>query len=177
MGVNKIRLCFLKRLCSPCKYARAIGVNFGKNCVFHKSIIWGSEPYLIKIGDNVRITAGVKFITHDGGVWVLRNLYGDNKIDVFGGISIGNNCNIGWDAIIMPGVKIGDNCVIGAGAVVTKDIPDNSIAVGVPAKVIETVNEYYKKVKLKCDYTKGMSANDKKKYLLNKYYDNVEENK
>ena len=166
---SKLKLKVYKKFASSISYARKIGVDVGNNCEFNDNIIWGSEPYLIKIGDNVRITNGVKFITHDGGVWVLRRLYDDNKIDVFGKICIGNNCNIGWNVIIMPGVKIGNNCVIGAGAVVTKDIPDNSVAVGVPAKVIETIDEYYKKVKLKCDYTKQLNSNDKKKYLLNKY--------
>ena len=51
---------------------------------------------------------------------------------------IGNNCFIGVRSLICPGVKIGDECVIGAGSVVTKDIPSNSMAVGVPAKVIRT---------------------------------------
>ena len=52
-------------------------------------------------------------------------------------VSIGNNCWIGGGAIILPGVTIGNNCVIGAGAVVTKNIPDDSMAVGNPAKVIK----------------------------------------
>lgn len=52
-------------------------------------------------------------------------------------VTIGNDVWIGGRAIILPGVTIGNNCVIGAGAVVTKDIPDNSLAVGFPAKVIK----------------------------------------
>ena len=51
-------------------------------------------------------------------------------------ITIGDNVWIGANAIILPGVKIGSNTVIGAGSVVTKDIPNNSIAAGVPCKVI-----------------------------------------
>ena len=47
----------------------------------------------------------------------------------------------------MPGCKIGNKVVIGAGAVVTKDIPDNSVAVGVPARVIKTADEYFEKLK------------------------------
>lgn len=56
-------------------------------------------------------------------------------------VSIGNDCWIGGGAIILPGVTIGNNCVIGAGAVVTKDIPDNSLAVGNPARVIKKLKE------------------------------------
>lgn len=52
-------------------------------------------------------------------------------------VNIGDNCWIGGGAIILPGVSIGNNCVIGAGAVVTKDIPDDSMAAGNPAKVIK----------------------------------------
>jgi len=51
-------------------------------------------------------------------------------------VTIGDNCYIGYGAIVVPGVTIGDNCVIGAGAVVASDIPANSIAVGNPARVI-----------------------------------------
>ena len=93
------------------------GGKIGENCEIFPNVEFGSEPYLITIGNNVRITNGVKFVTHDGGVWVLRNL-GLKDIDCFGEIIIGDNVHIGWNAIIMPNVKIGDNCVIGAGAVV-----------------------------------------------------------
>ena len=81
---------------------------------------FGSEPYLITIGDHVRITAEARFITHDGGVWVFRNEEKMKDVDVFGTIEIGNNVHLGNDVIIMPNVKIGDNVVIGCGAVVTK---------------------------------------------------------
>lgn len=165
---------FLRRkLLSPVKYAKSIGVKVGENCEFYKDITWGSEPFLIEIGNNVRITKGCSFITHDGGAWVLRNLKknkNDEKIDVFGKIKIGNNVHIGLNSIIMPGVTIGDNCIIGAGAIVTKNVADNSIMVGIPAKKIETIDEYYEKVLKKCDYTKKMSFDEKRKYLIKKYY-------
>ena len=56
-------------------------------------------------------------------------------------VSIGRDCWIGANAVICPGVKIGDNCVIGAGSVVTRDIPDNSFAAGVPCKVVRMLTE------------------------------------
>ena len=56
-------------------------------------------------------------------------------------IIIGKDVWIGSNATIAPGVTIGDNAGIGAGAVVTKDIPENAVAVGVPAKVIKDVQE------------------------------------
>ena len=91
------------------------------------------------------------------------------KIDLFGKIKIGNNVHIGTNATIMPGVIIGDNCIIGCGAVVTKKIPDNSVAVGVPARVIESIDDYIKKHANDFDYTKELSAREKKEYLLSKY--------
>ena len=150
-------------------YFKKGGGRIGKNCEIFSDVFFGSEPYLIEIGDNVRITYGVKFATHDGGVWTLRKMGLLENADVFGRIRIGNNCNIGWNAIILPGVTIGDNCVIGAGAVVTKDIPDNSVAAGCPAKVIESLDEYRDKVMEKYVPTKQMSWGEKKRYLMQYY--------
>lgn len=113
------------------------GGGLGKNCEIFPDVFFGSEPYLIEIGDNVRISYGVKFATHDGGVWTLRKNGILVDADVFGMIKIGDNCNIGWNAIILPGVTIGKNCVVGAGAIVTKDVPDNSVVAGCPARVID----------------------------------------
>lgn len=157
------------RICSDeerIKLCRKKGVKIGENCVVFADVKFGSEPYLIEIGNNVRLTSNVKFVTHDGGMWVLRNLYKDTTIDKFGRIRIGDNVHVGWDVTIMPGVTIGSNCIIGVGAVVTKDIPDNSIAVGIPARVIETVNEYYEKSKSQFVNTHGMDRDAKRQFLL-----------
>ena len=161
-------------LASPYRRAGLIrkymgGVKIGNNCCILDFKAFGSEPYLIEIGDNVRITSGVRFITHDGGIWVLRNNKMLHNADIFGKIKVGNNVHIGINSIIMPGVTIGDNVVIGCGAIVTKDIPSNSVAVGVPARVIESIDEYYNKVKNKCDFTKNLSYEEKRKYLVKKY--------
>ena len=63
-----------------------------------------------------------------------------------GDIVVGDNVYFGLRSMIMPGVTIGDNVIIGAGSIVTKDIPSNSVAVGVPAKVISTKENYINKV-------------------------------
>ena len=149
------------------KLLREMGVKIGDGCEIYPSVSFGSEPYLIELGDNVRLTAGVKITTHDGGLWVLRNLKGEKfkKADRFGKVKIGDNVHIGIGSIIMPGVTIGDNVVIGCSAVVTKDIPSNSVTVGVPAKVIESIDEYYEKVKDKVVFIKNMGSEEKKKYL------------
>ena len=141
------------------------GGVIGCGCEVQSQVEFGSEPYLISIGNHVRITQGVRFITHDGGVWTLRLEEGLSDIDVFGPIKIGNNVHIGWNAIIMPNVTIGDNCVIAAGAVVTKNIPSNSVAAGVPARVVESIEEYRSKVLNKCVHTKHLSTREKKKYI------------
>ncbi len=163
-------------LCSHQKYIEylrtVLKIQIGGECEIYKSVQWGSEPYLISIGNHVRINSGVQFVTHDGGVWVIRRYLKGNdceKIDMFGSIKVRNNVHIGTNAIIMPGVTIGNNCIIGCGAIVTKSIPDNSIAVGVPARVIETIDEYIEKNKGRFEYTKQMNYDEKKKYLLNKY--------
>ena len=151
------------------KMLRERGIKIGEGCEIYSNITWGSEPYLISIGNNVRITAGCKFVTHDGGVWTLRKMKLLENADVFGRISIGDNVHIGLNTIIMPGVTIGNNCVIGCGAVVTKDIPDNTVAVGIPARPIKSIDDYYQKVKQNCDYTKNMSLKEKEMYLKKKY--------
>ena len=155
---------------NPIKFWKKNGAKIGTGCYIHGTAELGSEPFLITIGDHVRVNRGVSFITHDGGTWVLRGL--DEKFknaDLFGKIKIGNNGHIGTDAVIMPGVTIGDNCIIGCRAVVTKDIPDNSIVVGVPARVIKTIQDYEEQHKEDFDYTKHLSFEEKKKYLIEKY--------
>lgn len=145
---------------------RKKGVSIGKGCVIDKTAIFGTEPYLITVGNNVRITHGVKFITHDGSLWTLRKNGLLEDADYFGKIKIGENSNIGWDATILPNVTIGKNCIVGCGAIVTKDVPDNSVVAGIPAKVIESVSEYYEKRKDQCLPTKNFNAEEKKIYLL-----------
>ena len=158
-------LIFLKHFAPLC-YARKIGVRFGKNCKFiHPN--FGSEPFLITMGDHVEITNNVAFITHYGGVWIFRDK--DPDIDAFAPITVGSNVFIGVSAVIMPGVTIGDNCIIGAGSIVTKDIPSNSIAVGVPAKVIKSVDEYYGSIKDKILRLKALPISEKRKILYERF--------
>ena len=148
----------------------------GSGCEFlTTSVPFGSEPYLIEIGNNVRITAGVKFCTHDGGMWVLRHNGMLENADFFGRIKVEDNVHIGWNTIIMPGVTIGHDSVIGVGGVVTKSIPPRSIAVGVPAKVIRSIDDYYEKYKDKVDFVKKFSEKDKERYLCKKYNLEVKE--
>lgn len=100
----------------------------------------GSEPWLVQLGDHVTVAAGVRFITHDGGVWVFRHEFPD--LDVFGAITVGDNVFIGINAILLPGTVVGSNVVIGAGSVVRGRIPDNSVVAGVPARVVRSLDQY-----------------------------------
>lgn len=106
---------------------------------------FGSEPYLVTVGKNCELSGEIKFITHDGGVAVLSNCgyFDGERRDIVAPIVVGDNVVIAQGAYIMPGVSIGNNVVIGARALVTKDIPDNCVAVGVPARVIKSLDEYY----------------------------------
>ena len=113
------------------------------------------------------VTAGVSFITHDGGVWVFREK--EPNIDVFGAIDIGNNVFIGMNTMILPGVKIGNNCVVGAGSVVTRSIESNSVAVGIPAKVIKSTEDYREQLRGREDFVRHYSSEEKRKWLENKF--------
>lgn len=117
----------------------------------------------MNIGNHVEITSDVQFVTHDGGVWTLREQY--PGIDVFGPIRIGNNVFIGTGTIILPNVTIGDNCIIRAGSVVTKDIPPYSCAAGVPARLVKTFDEYVNISLTKAVHTKLMTIQEKEEYL------------
>ena len=136
----------IRKYLNPIKYWRNLGVKIGDDCEIFSSASLGGEPYLVTLGNHVRVTTNVVFITHDGGVWVYRYLKKElEDIDRFGKITVGDNVHIGNNAVIMPNVKIGNNVIIGVGAIVTHDIPDNSIAVGVPARVIESIDNYLEK--------------------------------
>lgn len=148
------------------KYLRKLGAIVGNGTRFNCDLsVIGSEPYLVEIGENCLFAGEVKIFTHDGGISVINDLYySDNRRDKVGKVKIGNNCFIGYRSIILPGVTIGNNCIIGAGAVVTKDIPDNSVAAGIPARVICTIEEYHEKCKPYLMETVNMSREEKRNY-------------
>ena len=156
--LNKIRKIFW----SPEKYARYIGVKIGKECNI-QDISFGSEPYLIEIGDHVQLTTGTKIFTHGGG-WVFRKEF--PELDTFGKVIIRNNVYVGNNTIITPGVTIGNNVIVGAGSIVTKSIPDGKIVAGNPARIIGDTRDYLEKIKIYDLGSKGMSYEEKKKLLL-----------
>ena len=145
-------------------WLRNQGVVIGKNLRLfnHNSIRFDTTtPGLITIGDNVSITADVSILTHD----FCSSVFRQKNYDYVPGRSkvvIGNNVYIGQKAMILRGVTIGDNVIIGAGAIVTKDIPSDSVAAGIPARVVCTLDESYRKRKAK-------AVGEAKQYARNLY--------
>lgn len=101
------------------------GMTIGEGTIISRrsNLDWNINPKGIHIG-SYTLVAGATILTHD----YCRSL----KCDTF----IGSNCFIGGGAYILPGVHIGDNVIVGMGAVVTKDVPNNCIVAGNPAKII-----------------------------------------
>lgn len=128
-----------------CDYGRNIyvgsNVSINMNCTF-------VDCNAIRIGSNVLIASNVQIYTATHPVELSERVIPDWEPE--SGmyfcqtyalpVVIGNGCWIGGGAIILPGVTIGDGTVIGAGSVVTKDIPDNCVAVGNPCKVMRKIN-------------------------------------
>jgi len=145
-----------------------MGVKFGTNVRITDKPSFGSEPYLITIGDDVTITDGVIFHNHDGGVGLLRKKY--PGIDVIKPITVGNNVFLGSRCTIMPGVTIGNNVIVGAGSLVAKDIPENVVVAGVPAKILKTLAEYEEKVLKDAIYLKNRGDENAKRMELLKRF-------
>ena len=101
---------------------------------------------LIRIHNNVRIASNVTFATHDITHFMLNKLpetkQSGKALETVGCIEIMDNVFIGTNCTILNGVRIGPNAIIAAGAVITKDIPPNSVAGGVPARVICSLDKY-----------------------------------
>lgn len=160
--IRKITNRLVKLFVSKVAYAKHIGVTVGNDCLFY-SANFGSEPYLVTIGDRVQIAGNVHFWTH-GGVWPLRN---DNpKFDYFGKIMVGNNVYIGSHSAILPGVTIGDNVIVGGKTVVTKSVPANSIVVGNPGRVVGNITSFKHKMTPYNVDSYGLSHIAKKRLIL-----------
>ena len=110
----------------------------GKNCRFEGAEIDFGHSFLIKIGDNVDLSH-CTILSHDAS---MERIIGRVKV---GKVIIGNNVFVGYGSIILPNVRIGNNVVIGAGSVISKDVPDNSVVVGNPQKIIGNYDSFEKK--------------------------------
>lgn len=154
------------------------GIKLGKR------IWWGdmktisidySRPSLVEIGDDVRINTGFTLMTHDASNMVLRRLFND-FVPSSGKVKIGNNVYFGRWCTVLKGVEIGDNCIIGYGSVVTRSIPANSVAIGRPAKVLCSIEDYYNKRKERCieealDYARSIQERFGRKPEVNEFFE------
>lgn len=135
--------------------ARAGGVRFnGYPDHIDRSVYFdNADLSMITIGDKAVISREVILLVHDYSVTnALRSIgiltwHNNGSAHIIDEIRIGNNSFIGARAILLPGTRIGDNCIIGAGSVVKGEIPDNSVVIGNPAKVIKKTDEYAAKYK------------------------------
>ena len=139
---KRIRYHFAKRVC-----ALGRDVNIERGAYFTPELTVGDRSGVgvrceiygpVTIGRDVMMgpevviyTCGHEFSRTD----IPIREQGDSPVEP---VTIGDDCWIGRRAMIMPGVSVGKGCVIGAGAVVTRDIPDFSVAGGVPARVLKT---------------------------------------
>lgn len=130
-------------------HLRKKGIKIGEDCKIYvptKTLIDEQYPWLITIGNHVRITEGVKILTHDFS-WAVYKIMSGGILGSSGRVKIGNNVFIGMNSIITCNVKIEDNVIIGAGSVVTKDCEANSVYAGVPAKKIMEIEDFFEKRK------------------------------
>ena len=138
----------LYRLRGECSTEKLIsmGMTVGQNFQrMNNVLIDDSHCWLITIGDNVTLAPRVHILAHDAST---KEFLGYTKI---GRVDIGSNVFVGAETVVLPGVKIGDNVIIGANSTVTRDIPDGSVVVGSPAKVICTLEQYLEKEKARME--------------------------
>ena len=160
------RKLFIRTFKQKREYLIKKGAKIGANTRILSSIeSFGTEPYLIEVGENCLLSTNITLITHDGGISVLNNLNAfGQRMDKLGRIKIGNNVFIGKGATIMPGVTIGDNVIIGLGSIVTKNVESNSVVCGIPAKKIKTIEEYKISIENKVYPTSNLNVIDKRRY-------------
>lgn len=117
----------------------------GEYCYWHPYSI-PSEPYLLRIHDNVAVAADVSFYTHDVIDFMFNYCINSNKLHQFvGSIEVFDNVFIGAGSKILYNVKIGPNAIVAAGSVVVSDVPEGAIVGGNPARVIGSFDELLKK--------------------------------
>ncbi len=122
--------------------AKYHGMKVGRNFNMPDKIYFGTEPYLIEIGNDVNIAAGVRFVNHGGTTTLLRKLPGYEDARILGRIRIGNNSTIGINCVITHDVQIGNNCILGANSVLSQSMPDNTVFIGNPAQFLCTIEDY-----------------------------------
>lgn len=145
--ILQIRMFMIRSGWKKAKYLKKhkIFMEIGENCYYNPNFL-PAEPFLVKLHNNVVISAGVRLITHSAAHIVYNTEENTNHyLCRYGMIEIKNNVYIGANALINFGVTIGANSIIAAGAVVTKDVPSGSVVAGVPARIIGSYEETKRK--------------------------------
>lgn len=128
------------------EHLQSLGMVIGDNTVIYSPkhcVVDTTRPWMIEIGDNVSITAGVTILTHGYDWSVFKGMY--DGLGSAGRVKIGNNVFIGMNSTILKGVIIGNNVVIGANTLISKDVPDNCVVVGNPQRVVSDIDSYLQK--------------------------------
>ena len=149
----------------PIRYFRSQGTEIGEGVeIFGADLFtFGSEPYLVSIGNQVTISHNVDFITHDGGLRVARVRYPNAYL--YGRIQVADRCFLGAHCVLLPGTSVGAGSVIGSGSVVTGEIPPGVVAIGVPAKPVKSVEEYIEGKRHLWIDTRGLTPKAKRELL------------
>jgi acetyltransferase-like isoleucine patch superfamily enzyme len=151
--VDKVKIGFFKKLWNRFWYIlgyagpgnnlrvfanRRRGVNIGKNVFIDAFVhIDTAVPHLITIEDNVKLSVGVKIFAHNS---VFQDINPEDPI-ILSPVLIKKKAQIAPNVVILEGVTIGESSIVGTCALVNKDIPDKTIAVGIPAKPIKGYEE------------------------------------
>ena len=140
------------------KYLKEIFAECGDNCYIELPFRANFGGHHVHFGNNIYLNSNCTFVD-DGHIYVGDNtMFGPNVVVATAGhpldpelrrkglqfnkdVHIGKNVWVGAGVIILPGITIGDNSVVGAGTVVTKDVPENVVVVGNPARIIKHIDE------------------------------------
>ena len=158
MNVIRWMMDFYDKKRNPIKYAKRIGVKIGNDCKLNGSPNWGSEPYLISLGDHTEVSFDCAFITHDGATWGFRNQERYKGVIRFGRIRVGDNVfiapNCGFYTAGHPldietrnkgleygkPIKIGNNVWIGGNVVVLPGVTiGDNVTIGAGSVVTKDI--------------------------------------
>ncbi|EHQ91831.1 acyltransferase [Desulfosporosinus youngiae] len=142
-----VRMAFIRSGFRRAEFARRKGIYnaIGENVMIQSRKI-PLYSRLIRFHNNIMVASNVTFLTHDVTHNMLNKAFPDNKFtEKIGCIEIMDNVFIGANSTILYNIRIGPDAIVAAGSVVTKDVPENTVVGGNPARVIGTFDDYVKK--------------------------------
>jgi len=150
----------------PVRYFRRQGAEIGEGVeIFGANLFtFGSEPYLVSIGNQVTISHNVDFITHDGAMRIARAEHPGAYL--YGRIHVADRCFLGAHCVLLLDTRVGAGSVIGSGSIVTGEIPPGVVAIGAPAKPVKTVEDYIQSKRHLWVDTGGLTRDAKRELLI-----------